>query len=84
MAKSSIMRTFLNNSDRTTTKRNRGECSASPQLTNKAKRAPEVVRPPARQPSPQQQGDQQQQEYQKWQIELYEKMRAMGRDAIPP
>jgi hypothetical protein len=85
MAKSSIMRTFLNNGERTTTKRNRGELSASPQLTNKAKRAPEVVRPPARQPSPQQQGDQQQQqEYQKWQIELYEKMRAMGGDAIPP
>jgi hypothetical protein len=83
MAKSSIMRSFLNNGERTTTKRNRGELSASPQLANKAKRGPEVVRPPARQPSPPQ-GDQQQQEYQKWQIELYEKMRAMGGDAIPP
>ncbi len=38
--KSSIMRSFLNNGETTTTKRNRGELSASPQLANKAKRGP--------------------------------------------
>jgi hypothetical protein len=90
MAKSSIMRSFLNTGEKSTTKRNREEWSASPQLANKAKRAPEVAQPPVRrlppQQPPQQQGDQQQQghEYQTWQIELYDKMRAMGGDAIPP
>ena len=90
MAKSSIMRSFLNTGEKSTTKRNREKWSASPQLANKAKRAPEVAQPPVRRPPPQQppqqQGDQQQQgqEYQTWQIELYDKMRAMGGDAIPP
>jgi hypothetical protein len=92
MAKSSIMRSFLNTGEKSTTKRTREEWSASPQLANKAKKAAEVYRPPAQRSSqqrPQQQqqeqeqGDQQGQEYQAWQIELYNKMKAMGGDAIP-
>jgi hypothetical protein len=92
MAKSSIMRSFLNTGEKSTTKRTREEWSASPQLANKAKKAAEVYRPPAQRPSQQrpeqqqqeqEQGDQQGQEYQAWQIELYNKMKAMGGDAIP-
>ncbi len=86
-AKSAIMRSFLNISEKSTSKRNREDWAASLQLANKAKRAAEVAQPPPqRQPQQQQlQGDQQQQgqEYQAWQIKLYDKMRAMGRDAIP-
>jgi HD-GYP domain-containing protein (c-di-GMP phosphodiesterase class II) len=92
MAKSSIMRSFLNTGEKSTTKRTREEWSASPQLANKAKKTAEVYRPPAQRPSQQrpeqqqqeqEQGDQQGQEYQAWQIELYNKMKAMGGDAIP-
>ena len=96
MAKSSIMRSFLNNGEKSTTKRNREECAASPQLANKAKRAPEVevYRPPAQRPpqqrppqqhqqQEQEQDEQQGHEYQAWQIDLYNKMKAMGGDAIP-
>jgi hypothetical protein len=87
MAKSSIMRSFLNIGEKPTAKRNREECAASPQLANKAKRTTEVAQPPLQRPpqQQQQQGDQQQQgqEYQTWQIELCDKMRAMGGDAIP-
>ena len=92
MAKSSIMRSFLNTGEKSTTKRTREEWAASPQLANKAKKTAEVYRPPAQRPSQQrpeqqqqeqEQGDQQGQEYQAWQIELYNKMKAMGGDAIP-
>jgi hypothetical protein len=85
-AKSTIMRSFLNIGKKSTPKRNREEWAASPQLANKAKRVTEVAQlPPQRPPQQQQlQGDQQQrQEYQAWQIELYDKIRAMGGDAIP-
>jgi hypothetical protein len=46
MAKSSIMRSFLNIGEKSTAKRNRDEWAASPQLANKAKRATEVAQTP--------------------------------------
>jgi hypothetical protein len=60
------------------TKRNREEWPASPLLANMTKEALDVAWPPP--PQKKQQGDRQQQgqEYQTWQIELYDKMRAMG------
>ncbi len=78
MANSFIMRSFPNIGDKSTTKRNREEWAASPQLANKAKRAPEVAWLPAQWPPQQQKG----QEYHKCQIELYDQMRAMGANAI--
>ncbi len=57
--------------------------AASPLLANITKEALDVAWPPPQQKK--QQGDQQQQgqEYQTWQIELYNKMRAMGRVPSP-
>jgi hypothetical protein len=54
MVKPSIMRRFLNIGEKSTAKENREEWAASPQLVNKAKRAPEMAQPPPQRPQQQQ------------------------------